>query len=131
MNVVAKSTFKIYEIPSAIIYFFIISLYKFNCCGTNSLKWFYAGQRKRECGISYYTETYVRAYEAPANSGIQVNRRVKSKIVSAFINFGVSEKVDLQINIPYAKASGEATKRFGITLTLKMKRGGYRIFWCM
>ena len=85
---------------------------------------FMQGKGKGSAVISYYTEEYIRAYEAPVNSGVQVTTKVKSAIVSAFTTFGLSNKVDLQINLPNAKAIGEVTKEIRDNIGPKNEKRG-------
>ena len=85
---------------------------------------FMQGKGKGSAVISYYTERYIRAYESPANSGTEVSTKVKSKIVSAYTTFGLSKEVDLQINLPYASASGEVTKEIQDNIGPKNQKSG-------
>lgn len=85
---------------------------------------FMQGKGKGSAVISYYTESYIRSYEVLSNSGIQINSRVKSKVVSAFTTFGLSKEVDLQINLPYSSASGEVTKEIRDNIGPKNEKSG-------
>lgn len=87
---------------------------------------FMQGKGKGSAVLSYYTETYIRAYESPANNGVLVNIKVKAKIVSAFTTFGVSKKVDLQINLPFSSASGEVTKEIRDNIGPKNEKSGFQ-----
>ncbi len=85
---------------------------------------FMQGKGKGSAVISYYTESYIRTYHTSTNSGTQVNSKVKSNIVSTFTTFGISNKVDLQINLPYASASGEITKEIRDNIGPKNEKSG-------
>ncbi len=85
---------------------------------------FMQGKGKGSVIVSYYNESYIRTYEAPPNSGLQVNSKVKSNIVSAFTTFGLCKKVDLQINLPYASVSGEVTKEIQNNIGPKNEKSG-------
>ena len=92
------------------ILFFIVILICVKVDAQSPVNGFMQGKGKGSAVISYYTENYIRTYEAPPNSGKLVRSKVKSNIVSAFTTFGLSKEIDLQINLPYASASGETTK---------------------
>ena len=102
----------------------IISFNSLSVAAQSPVNGFMQGKGKGSAVISYYTENYIRAYEAPVNSGRQVNSKVKSQIVSAFTTFGLSKEVDLQINFPYASASGEVTKEISDNIGPKNEKSG-------
>lgn len=71
---------------------------------------FMQGKNKKTFVLSYYSETYNRLYNTKDEFNNRALTSVKSSSLNLFTTIGLSDKVDLQFNIPYAKAHGEITQ---------------------
>jgi hypothetical protein len=71
---------------------------------------FMQGKGKGNIVVSYNAESYKDVYLVPKKvNGVPVFNKVKLNSASLFATIGLSKKVDVQFNLPYIKATGNAS----------------------
>ncbi len=75
--------------------------------------------------LSYNAESYKDVYLVPKKiSGVPVFEKVKTNSYSLFFNYGISKDVDVQVNLPFIKSTGEASPQVLSNLGYSNERSG-------
>jgi hypothetical protein len=86
---------------------------------------FMQGKGKGNIALSYNSESYDKVFLVPEKiDGVPVFNRVKTTSVNFFGTFGLSNKVDLQLSLPYIKSTGEASQQVLDNLGYQNQRSG-------
>lgn len=86
---------------------------------------FMKGKGKGDVVISYNSESYDNVFLVPQKiEGVPVFNQVKINSVNLFATFGLSDKVDVQVSLPYISATGAATQAVLDNLGYSNERSG-------
>ena len=86
---------------------------------------FMKGKGKGDIVVSHNSESYDNVFLVPQKiSGVPVFNKVQVNSINLFATFGLSNKVDLQVNLPYITATGSATQAVLDNLGFSNERKG-------
>ena len=86
---------------------------------------FMKGKGKGDVVISYNSESYDQVFLVPQKiNGVPVFNKVQINSVNLFSTIGISKKLDLQMSIPYVKATGAASPEVLTNLGYSNERKG-------
>lgn len=86
---------------------------------------FMQGKGKGNIVLSYNTESYSDVFLVPTKvNGVPVFNKVKVNSTSLFGTVGITNNLDVQVNLPYIKATGEATPGVLTNLGYQNERKG-------
>ncbi|MFC4261851.1 hypothetical protein ACFOWM_03090 [Ferruginibacter yonginensis] len=73
---------------------------------------FMQGKGKGNVVVSYSSESYDKVFLVPTKvDGVPVFNKVTTTSVNVYGTYGISNKVDLQLSVPYIKSKGEASEQ--------------------
>ena len=86
---------------------------------------FMQGKGKGNVVLSYNAESYTDVYLVPEKvAGVPVFNKVKTNSFSLFTTVGITNKLDVQLNVPYIKSTGEASQQVLTNLNYQNERSG-------
>ncbi|MFC4261849.1 hypothetical protein ACFOWM_03080 [Ferruginibacter yonginensis] len=88
---------------------------------------FLQGKNKKSFVVSYYGDSYNRFF-LEKNANMKTFSNVTTTSISFFSTIGLSDHVDLQLNLPYVKAKGVVTKEIADNLGYTNEAKGIQDF---
>lgn len=86
---------------------------------------FMQGKGKGNVVLSYNSESYSDVYLVPEKvEGVPVFNKVTTNSFSLFTTVGITDKLDVQLNVPYIKTTGEASDQVLTNLNYQNERKG-------